>query len=256
MRLDSGGVAALVGAIALTAFYVIAQPWGRLLVSSTDLSFVLVAGATSFLGLLVVLKWRGDGSLGHVHAGLFLLVFLWFLGETVWMIYEVVLNVPIPYPSIADVFYLAGYFPGFVGIAQFVRFFRGVITKARLLVATLAGLLVLATTGILLIQPILAAPSDRVTEAFDLAYPILDAALLTFTIMMGAVLERGILGKPYPWIALGLALSTAADIGFSLGTLSGWYYSGDPIELLWLFGYISMALGFNIQRKMLNGRTH
>jgi hypothetical protein len=35
---------------------------------------------------------------------------------------------------------------------------------------------------------------------------------------------------------------------FSLGTLQGWYYSGHPIELIQLWGYIALGLGFDEQR--------
>jgi hypothetical protein len=38
---------------------------------------------------------------------------LWFLGETTWAIFTLILGVEIPFPSIADIFWLIGYIPNF-----------------------------------------------------------------------------------------------------------------------------------------------
>ena len=43
-------------------------------------------------------------------------VLLWGAGELVWVIYEEVLGIEVPYPGWADVFYLAGYPVMFAGI--------------------------------------------------------------------------------------------------------------------------------------------
>ncbi len=246
-----GFVIAIVVSAALVAFYAVAQQWGRLLITSSDVLFVLVSGVCSMYGLLVVRKWTGLGKLGRAVLGLFLATFLWFLGETVWAIYEIGLQVEIPYPSLADVFYLLGFLPAMIGIFQFLSSFRKAFTRMKLLAATLMGLVIIVPTYLLLIGPLLAGAEDIITKTFDLAYPVLDTILLVLAVLTFMTFERGAMAKPWRWISLGLLLSTIADIGFSYGTLTGWYYSGHPLELLWLFGYISMALGFNAQRNQL-----
>lgn len=40
----------------------------------------------------------------------------WFLGELSWWIFEVVLGVKVPFPSIADAFWVPGYVPLFIGL--------------------------------------------------------------------------------------------------------------------------------------------
>ena len=238
----------------MTVFF-LAHPRSEFLTASTDVLFVLVSGAVSLIAFAVVLKWKAKGTLGRVHLGLFLMIFLWFLGELTWMIYEVILNVPIAYPSIADVFYLSAYFPGIIGIAAFIISFSPAITRGRLLSAILVGTAVVGTTMIVLIQPILTNPTDSVTLAFDLAYPILDSILLILAVLMIALLGWRMLGKPWYFIAQGIVFSTLADIAFSQGTLTGWYYSGHPVELLWLYGYLFFAYGFNMQSKTLHDRN-
>ena len=52
------------------------------------------------------------------------------------------------------------------------------------------------------------------------------------------------MARPWMWISIGLLLNAFADMLFSLGTLQGWYYSGHPVELVQLYGYIALGLGF------------
>jgi hypothetical protein len=238
-------------AVVLAVLYAVLQSQGFLLVELSDAVFVLVSGGTSVLALLVVLKRGFRGKFGAVNAGLFLVVFSWFLGETVWTIYELILETPVPYPSLADVFYLAGYLPAILGVAQFLSVFKKGLSELKLILASLSGLLIIGLTYVYLLNPLMVSETDLITKAFDIAYPSLDAILLILAIAMILVFEGATMANPWVWISLGLFLTALADISFSLGTLQGWYYSGHPIELLWLWGYLSLALGFDSQRKEL-----
>jgi len=66
------------------------------------------------------------------------------------------------------------------------------------------------------------------------------------------IFKRGYLAKSWVWISQGLLLTSLADVAFSLGNLQGRYYSGHPVGLSFLWGYISIALGFDIQREGRN----
>lgn len=238
-------------AAGLAAFYELAQSWGYLLALSTDLLFVLVSGACSLFALLVVRKWRAGGQLGLVRVGLFLAVFLWFWGELAWAIYEIVFQVLIPYPSLADLFYLGGYAPAALGMLLFLRVFRQIFTGLKALIAALSGLLIVGSTYVFLLNPLIAASTDVLAKVFDVAYPSLDAFLLILAIAMLIVFEGGVMAKSWLWISFALLLTAMADIAFSFGTLTEWYYSGHPVELLWLWGYIRLALGFEGQIREL-----
>ena len=50
----------------------------------------------------------------------FIGIFCWFIGEMTYMTYQFILNVPVPYPSIAEVFYFLGY--GFLIYHTYVSF--------------------------------------------------------------------------------------------------------------------------------------
>lgn len=232
-------------AVAVAVFYFVAQSWGeQLLIVSSDLLFILVSGGCSLLGLLAVRRVGLTGKYGLVYLGLFLAVFLWFLGETVWGIYEVVLHVDVPYPSVADVFYLGGYLPAFLGMGQFLWFFRDSFTPRRIVQALLWFLIIMGFSGIILLYPLMTESADALTKVFDVMYPLLDAFLITFAVTIFLTFGKGTFAKNWLWIALGMLLSGLGDIAFSYGTLMGWYYSGHPIEIIYLWSYLSLGLGF------------
>ena len=242
---------ALVAVILSTVIYALLQPAPELLVVGTDSLFVLVPGVCSFLGFLVVKRWGFRGKFGFVHLGLFLAVFIWFVGETVWAVCEVFLNVAIPYPSIADVFYVAGYVPVLAGMLQFIRAFGGQLSRRASYLAVASCFAIIILTGAFLTYPLIIESADVTTKIFDVAYPALDSIILGLAVLMFFIFRGGYLAKSWAWIFLGLFLTSLGDIAFSLGTLQGWYYSGHPVELVYLWGYISIALGFDIQREEL-----
>jgi hypothetical protein len=261
MERDLLVVLGLVGVFAV--FYAVAQSWGWWLGASTDVLFVLVSGMTAAFGLLVVREDRkGAPSLTHlrlrlrrVHFGFFLAILLWFLGECTWTVYAVILGVQVPYPSIADVFYLAGYIPAFIAILGFMRIFQRLVTPLKKIVSALVGLLILGVTTVFLLTPLSVSSSPVFVKVFDLAYPVLDAVLMALVTTRLITFIGTSLGRPWTWVFCGLLLYSFADIMFSWGTLVGWYYSGHPIELLWLYGYLAFALGFNRQRTQFTGPT-
>jgi len=240
-------------AVSLAMFYFVAQSWGKALVTSTDLLFIAASGVCAVLGFLVVWKWGFRGKFGTVYLGLFLGTTLWFLGETVWGVYEIVLHVSVPYPSIADVFYLAGYVPIFLGIAQFLRFFGKRFTLRRLTVALTLGIAICIGSGTVLTFPLMTKSPDILTKLFDVTYPFLDAALLVLALTVFLIFEKGKFARAWLWFALGLLLGGLAHLSFSYGTLMGWYYSGHPIELLWLWSFVCLGLGFTYQARDLAG---
>jgi hypothetical protein len=238
----------IVVAALVTAAYFWLQS-SELLVPVTDYVFVLASGICSILAFLVTRHWGFRGRFGLVHLGLFLGVLLWFLGDAAWTIYETVLQINIPYPSFADVFYLAGYIPIAIGIVQFLWTFRAGLKRQRAFVALGVGLIFLVLTCVFLIGPLVVSTEDFLTKSYDVAYPLLDSMLVVLAIFMFFVFSGGKMAGVWVWISFGLLLTALADIAFSLGSLQGWYYSGHPIELIQFWGYISLALGLESQRE-------
>lgn len=240
-------VAIVVWVLVAIAYFLL-QSSHALLAPVTDVIFSLTSGSLTILAFLAIRHWGFRGKFGLVHAGLFVGFFLWFLGDTTWTIYETVLQVSIPYPSIADVFYLAAYIPIAIGIVQFLWTFRSALNRRSAFIALGVGLLFLGLTYAFLIGPLLMSSEAFLTKSFDVGYPVLDSMAVVLAVFMFFVFRGGKMAHAWVWISLGLLLSVLADISFSLGTLQGWYYSGHPIELIQFSGYLCFALGLDEQR--------
>ena len=222
-----------------------------LLAPATDVIFSLASGSITILAFLAARHWGFRGKFGLVHAGLFFGFFLWFLGDATWTIYETILQIRIPYPSLADVFYLAAYIPIAIGIIQFVWTFRTALNRQTAFIALGVGLLFLGLTYAFLIDPLLMSSEAFLTKSFDVAYPVLDSMAVVLAVFMFFVFRGGKMAYAWVWISVGLLLSALADISFSLGTLQGWYYSGNPMELIQFSGYICFAIGLDEQRRAI-----
>jgi hypothetical protein len=178
-------------------------------------------------------------------------LFLWFMGEAIWAGYTLVLGVEVPYPSVADVFWLAGYIPFFVGLCLYVKIFGGALTK-KTLAASMAATVILTifVTGVLL-TPVLGAEEDLAALIADFAYPLFDLALFSVAHLGLIIFWKGKLGKSWFFINAAIAMNVCADILFSYTTAYGTYYCGHMLELLYHFGYIFFALAFYLHTKEL-----
>jgi hypothetical protein len=237
-------VIAIIIAGLMALAYFLLQSSTQWLIPTTDIMAASASGICSILAFLVAYRWGSQSRFGVVHLGMFLGIFLWFLGDTTWVVYETILHISIPYPSFADIFYLAGYVPIAVGVFQFLRIFHASLTRERVVIAFVMGLLSFVFTLLLVIGPLATSSEDFLAKFFDVTYPVLDSILVLLAFLMVFIFRGGKMAGSWLWIAFGLLLNAGADILFSLGTLQGWYYSGHPIELVQLWAYIGLGLGF------------
>ncbi|MDH7477813.1 MAG: hypothetical protein QHH17_05475 [Candidatus Bathyarchaeota archaeon] len=176
-------------------------------------------------------------------------LFFWFVGESVWMGYTLIWNVEVPYPSIADAFWIAGYIPFFFALYFYVKTFSSVLSKKIL--AAIMGLAIILALAIsfTLITPVVSSEEDMLTLAVDFAYPLFDVALLSVSFLGLLIFINGKLGKSWLLINLGIFMDVCGDILFSYTTLQETYYGGHFLELFYHFGYIFFLLAFYIHAK-------
>lgn len=102
---------------------------------------------------------------------------MWFLGEAIWAGYTLILNVEIPYPSVADVFWLGGYVPFFVALYLYVKTFGSALSRKTLAIFSTITVVSAILVSAALIAPTTQAQTDLVTMVVDLTYPVLDLVL-------------------------------------------------------------------------------
>jgi len=202
--------------------------------------------------------WDNIGSqLSKIWLCFTLGMFLWFLGEIGWAIYTMVLNVEIPYPSIADIFWLSGYVPIFFALLLYIQIIQPAIS-ARMFFAS--GTIVACVSAVAfppLMLPVLADTSqqDLVTLGISLAYPSLDLALFLEAILgllvFTATRLKGRVGMAWHFMNAAILSNVVADMAFSYTTMEGTYYNGHPLELLFHVGYLLFALAFYVHSREL-----
>ena len=139
-------------------------------------------------------------------------IFMWFLGDLVWGIYEVAGRDP--FPSLADLFYVAGYplIAAGLGSAAHLRSGRIVASETGTLIdGLLVALLALLLAWVYLIDPILDDSTLTGAEKLvSVAYPLGDVLLVSFAV-------RFVMGTswrvPSLWLlVVGLGLTVVGDL--------------------------------------------
>jgi len=249
----------LVVSISLVILYTVGQADLEFMRIFSNIAFAPVAFAPVVVALETSRRygWEFESKLGLIWLTFLTGLFSWFLGELVWAIYVLGLKIDVPYPSIADVFYLLGY-PAFIyGLVMYFMEFRPALSLKTARLGLLIAAVVIALTSVFLYAPIITSSEDPVTISLDLIYITLDLVILIFsaeafilTVGYHSILG-GALWKAWLFLVVGAILLAGADLLFSYLTLLGVYYEGHPSELLYLWSYVAFCLALYIHGKEL-----
>ncbi|MGD0175597.1 MAG: hypothetical protein ABSC50_02090 [Candidatus Bathyarchaeia archaeon] len=180
---------------------------------------------------------------------------LWFLGESTWAVYALWYSVPTPFPSVADVFWLAGYAPLIVAMVFQAWPFRDFFATKRML-GVVSLILVVAGMLLLVLLPSAYASEigqDLASVLVGLAYPLLDVVLLIVALPVLFLFGRGTFWRPFLFITVGLILTFLGDTLFSWATTAGVYYDGSYLELFFHWGYLALVYGFYLRLRTGTG---
>ena len=238
---------------ALLVIYLLPSPYLGAVALFTDWATPLLAGVATLAALSVA--WRYGLTTGVRFARVWQLFSLgmgvWFLGELTWAIYVLVLDVPLPYPSAADVFYISGYVFFGAGLFGYVLLFRKVLTAKKTAAASLLCAAGALLTAWVLIVPVASSPEDPLTWALDFAYPSLDILLLAGAIFGLAIFIGGKLGRSWLVLILAVVFDFLGDVTFSIMSANGTYYSGSVSDFFFLWSYALFTLAFYVHRTEL-----
>lgn len=179
-------------------------------------------------------------------------VIVWGIGQFIWSLYNFILRVEIPYPSLSDLAYLLSWPLWGIGLYYLSKatrvYNRPEINNRRhiLIVSTLAMVITtsylaigIAKGGRLITSP------DIVRTFFDLAYPILDILILTEAMLLyGTSFRylRGIYRVPVYILLCGIVVNFIADFGFSYGVNTSTYYNGSWVDLAFTTAFFFILL--------------
>lgn len=239
----------LAGLIALYAF----QAYYPMFMSVFSNSFLaVIAGAAVICSGFSLQKYwyKAKEQFSIVWLFFTLGLFLWFVGEAIRVGYTLVWNMEMPYPSLADFFWLGGCIPLFLALYLYVEIFRSVLSRGILAASMTVTLGLALFISVSVITPVVKT-EDVITRIVGFLYPILDTALLSMTFLGLLIFLKGSLGKSWAFICSGVLLNAWADVLFSYTELRRTYYAGHPIELLYAVSYLFFLLAFYIHVKEL-----
>lgn len=168
---------------------------------------------------------------------------LWSIAEILWAILEVILKIELPYPSIADGFWIVGYLP--ILIAFYFLFSSLFIKNGKRKILTVFYFAFLFFLIWIMTKPIFYAELNNLEKFFDIAYPALDFIL--FGLVLYAIpLFKSKIGRFFALICIGLLLMTTSDLAFSYFTwkeiYETWPYYLIDIPYALSYWFILLAL--------------
>jgi hypothetical protein len=247
-------------AASLMLVFVVLIVTSRILVGGTQPAATIISDVASVVCALIgslffVSLWfsTDDRDLsrkiwGRVAIGML----AWTIAEAIWGFYEVVLQEEVPYPSVADLFWVFGYIPIYAAMLMQYRVFQTSPTRRQ---KFLIALLVVAFSllgGVLILRPIVEGfdPQKVLESLVNVAYPVLDLSLLILTFVIIFSLEQGRFSFMWRLIGIGLIFMSLADLMFAYAT---WYeiytVEGGPntitlvTDTLYYVSYLTLGLG-------------
>ena len=168
---------------------------------------------------------------------------LWAAGEVVWSIYEVGLQVQVPYPSLADVGFLLAVPFAIAGIRAFWSAPRGTSARWRVWFdGVIVALALTSTAWGFGLRTVYESGVPLATKALDLAYPVSD--ILIGTVLILAIRRATDQQKGRMALLLaGVASYSIADSAFAYLNAQGAFGAvGNVIDTGWFAGYLMIAL--------------
>jgi len=223
-------VAAMTATVALYGIDIVVHP---LAPAASDLLKKYAAGSVFFgAATLCAVKARSSRDERFAWWSFALAMTLW---GTASLYFAVILwdRASIPYPSVADGFWLAFYVPAYGALLSLLRRRAGGARRSVWLDALVGGLGVGGAGAAVAFQAVLAhGGGTALATATNLAYPVGDLGLLA--LVVGAITVTGWKASgPWRWIAPALAIFVVADSIYLVQVANGTYELGTIFDLGW-----------------------
>lgn len=227
----------------------------------------LLPSIAAFFGFANARQWGGiKSAMGKAVNLLSIGLLTWGIGTIIFGYYNVVLQVAVPYPSLADAFYIVSWPLWAVGMIYLSR-----ATGARFQLRTLSGkamlflIPILTTIGsyyVLIVvarQGTLGFVENLVTNFFDLAYPIGDIVILTVALLIYGLSFKylgGFFKLAIIIVLTGFVLNYIGDFSFVYLTTQGTYFVADWVDLVYTVAFFCLSLGVILMDPRLYNLKH
>jgi diguanylate cyclase (GGDEF)-like protein len=207
-----------------------------------DLAFVPVNGGAAVAAAMAAWVHRRDRATRRAWLWLGAALSSYLVGDIVQMFYELGLRQDLPFPSGADLGYLAFYPMAFFGLLSLPTPRRS--REQRLTAAFDVGTVVLGGSAVIwsvdLGPTVAAGGSDTLALLTSLAYPVGDLVLLFGAVSL--LLRVPTAGRPVRLLLLGFGSYLVTDMLYSHIQLTSAYQGGDLVDAGWVLAHAALGL--------------
>jgi len=191
-------------------------------------------------GLACLIRARRGGPERAAWIAISASILAWAAGEVWWTLY-IEGNPDAPYPSPADIGYLAFYPLAILGLYLLVRARTTELDRRLWMDGAIAALGTAAVGAALLFEFVADRASGSTAEvATTLAYPFGDVLLVSLIVGVIA-LTRWRPGRTWTLLLGGLAVMAVADVAFTLQSYEASVPGGDWVEPIYLFSAVLLG---------------
>ncbi|MFP3579007.1 response regulator [Arthrobacter sp. SIMBA_036] len=202
---------------------------------------ILAAALTAGLSCSVAAR-RGENA--RAWSLLAVAAFTWAGGQAIWTVFGLTNNNTYPFPSIADVLFLAYSIPAAAALFSFKRpagTTRVGWVRAALDASVIAGS-VLAVSWYTALGPALSSEGDFLTVLVSSAYPVVDVVMTSLVLVLAMRRQPG---ERLPWLCFGggllaLTITDSTYIRLTFDGVTG--VTGSPLALGWIGAFLLIAL--------------
>lgn len=207
---------------------------------AANILFVPIPAVLVVLSIIIAKRFSVKGKHGMSWIFFVGLATSWFIAEQLWIVYELVYKID-PFPSTADFFYVAGYPFLFLFSLYYLKPLKDAISKKTIAYASLAAM------TLLIPSLYMAYDADSQIGPFEVAlalsYPIADTIVLIPALIGVILFFKGEVNFLWSLVCIAIVLNVAADTGFLITSMNDSYYTGHPIDILYLWAYILFSFG-------------
>jgi len=231
----------------------------RLLLAEKSETITILNDAASVICVLIatalfVRVWFSTSSKDiskKIWGQIVIAMIAWTIAEGTWAYYEVILGQEVPYPSLADLFWLFGYVMFYVALLNQYHLFQTARTEPQKLAITWLVILFALIGSYLVLIPIIESfdPQKLLESVLNIAYPLFDLILLILTLSIIFSLEQGRFTLTWSLLGLGLVFMSTADLMFSYASWNEIYFPESRlntitllIDTLYHVAYLTLGL--------------
>ncbi|MCJ7816732.1 MAG: hypothetical protein MUP55_02640 [Candidatus Aenigmarchaeota archaeon] len=216
----------------------------------SDVGEFLVILVAALIGFERAKSFSFRSGLGKALFFISLGLLAWGAGILSYSYYNIIMQIEVPYPSLADIGFL-GIIPlAAYGLFWLLKSIKITFDKKTILKVTALPLVSFLFTYWLFIQTKLAEDVSLIEKILNVAYPMGDVVFLSLTFVILSLIRGGNLFKPIAIICAGFIIEAIADFSFSWTTATGTYYTGSFPDVLFALAFFTIGLGMYYTKQM------